>query len=78
MDPRGWAWTYTEELLATASELIDLGNRMFYSANSKKGARVPKPIEIKRPWQPEQEAEVVQMRPKASHDEIVAFFGRRD
>lgn len=44
-------WGITEELLATALELIDLGNRQFVMANSKKGTPAPKPIKISRPWE---------------------------
>lgn len=50
-DTVGADWGNAEELLATAIELIDLGNRQFIKANSKKGAKSPKPIKITRPWE---------------------------
>lgn len=50
-DTVGADWGVTEELLATALELIDLGNRQFLMANSKSGTSAPKPIRITRPWE---------------------------
>lgn len=50
-DTIGSDWGNTQELLATALELIDVGNRQFVMANSKKGAKAPKPIKIARPWE---------------------------
>lgn len=51
MDPNGLGagWGPTQELLATIAELVDAGNRLFFSANSKKGTRLPRPIRIPRP-----------------------------
>lgn len=42
-------WSTTEELLALVAELVDTGNRYFYSANSKRGTRPPDPVRITRP-----------------------------
>lgn len=49
-DTAGSDWGITEELLATAIEIIDVGNRQFAIANSKKGSAAPKPAKIIRPW----------------------------
>jgi hypothetical protein len=43
-------WTTAEELLATLIEVVDQGNRLVIMANTKKGTRVPDPIEIPRPY----------------------------
>ena len=51
-ETEGSDWGNTEELLATLAELVDVGNRQFVAANTKKGARKPKPIKIRRPWDP--------------------------
>lgn len=51
MDPSGWgsSWTNQEELLAAIAELVSQSNTLFIQANSKKGARPPKPLRIPRP-----------------------------
>lgn len=72
VDPRGWYWTHSEELLATLTELVDLGNRMFFSVNARKNTKPPKPVQIPRPWRAEVPQEPIR---KATHEEIVAFFG---
>lgn len=67
----GQAWTTTDELLASVVELIDHSNRMFFSANAKKGAQVWKPIHIARPQAAEEPRE-----PKLSTRwEVYKFFG---
>ena len=45
-------WTNTEELLAAVIEVMDRGQLWFLQANSKKGARLPKPIRVPRPETP--------------------------
>lgn len=47
----GSNWGHVEELLATVAQLIDLGNRQFAMANSKRGSRMPEGIKIRRPWE---------------------------
>lgn len=65
ISPETSGWGTSEELLATVAELVDLGNRQFALANSKKGTKAPKPIKISRPW----EVKPSSKRP-ASADEI--------
>lgn len=72
MDPTGWTWSTTEELLAGLIEVVDAGNRMFYSAHTKKGSRALEPIRIDRPWQRDEEPKKIE---KPTHSEIVRFFG---
>lgn len=62
-------WGYVEELLVSALEQIDLGNRLMHSAHFKEPH--PAPVRIRRPWDTEREA------PKmATSAEMVAFFKR--
>lgn len=70
LDPTGWAWGTTEELLAVLVEVVDLGNRQYVAFEAGRN-KVPKPIDIRRPWKVEE--------PKrfASHAEIEAFFGKK-
>lgn len=49
MEPEAWAWTSTEELLALQAELLDAIGRVLMAANSPKGTKLPKPIDIQRP-----------------------------
>lgn len=76
MDPDGWRWSYPEELLAALIELVDYGNRLFFSANVKKGTRVPKPVQIIRPWQRKDHVADAAPRRQATASEIEAFFGK--
>ena len=70
LDP-GWSWTFTDELLAGVIEVLDYGNRMYFAAHKPKGAQVPKPITIRRPWDPPPE------KPEpATFEEVTAFFGQ--
>lgn len=65
-------WGNVEELLAGLIETVDVGNRVLYMANAKKGTRAPKPLKITRPG--DREAE----RPKmATSAEMARFFGRK-
>lgn len=64
---RGSDWGSTEELLSALIEQVDLGNRLFFMANAKKGAKVWKPMHIPRPTVKPQEL--------SSADEIRRFFG---
>jgi hypothetical protein len=61
----GWGWR--EELLAAIAQLVDHSNRLFVSANSKKGAKVPRPIAIPRPGDRARE------RRQASGEEVAAM-----
>lgn len=74
-DPEGASWSTTDELIALVAELVDLSNRLFVQANSKKGAPAPKPIEIRRPWHTER-AKQKHPRRAATAEEIRAFFVR--
>lgn len=65
-------WGATEELLAVLAELVDLGNRTFFRVNSKRGAQQPRPIEIPRPPDPNEEPK--KRRPATSED-LKALFG---
>lgn len=65
----GADWGITQELIASLAELVDLNNRLFIVANSKKGARTPDRIIIKRPW------EVLKDRRKATPKEITELMG---
>lgn len=67
VDPAGYGWRNTEEMLALIAQLIDHTNRLLF-ARTQKG-QVPKPIHIKRPWE-----RVPERRPVASPDEVRAFF----
>lgn len=51
--PEGADWDIRTELLAALVELVDAGNRLFYSANTKRGTRAPDPVTIPRPELPE-------------------------
>lgn len=75
MDPEGWSWDTRAELLAAVAELVDYGNRLFLQANSKKGTKPPKPIQIARPGRQAAVAPDAPPRPQASADEIARFFG---
>ena len=44
-------WSNTDELLATLIELIDAWRLMWMQANTKKGARLPEPVRITRPYE---------------------------
>ena len=61
-------WGYNEELLALLAELMDYGNRLSYAVAPFKHKKKQEPIRIPRPHQ-----RLVE-KPKASHEEIVAFF----
>lgn len=73
-------WGNAEELLALIAELLDGGNRMFFSAHTKKGTTAPKPLEVRRPIahdQADDDVELVEAPRKrqATSEEIKAFFG---
>lgn len=65
-------------------EVVDLGNRNFVSAHSKKGATKPKPLKIPRPPRPRRKGEeapvdeeetVPGKKRPATPEELRAFFG---
>jgi hypothetical protein len=62
-------WSSTEELLAAIVEQVDLSNRLFVMAHSKKGTRPPTPITITRPGQ------AIEKPKLATPDEVRSFFG---
>ena len=72
IDPDGHGWSTKEELLAIMIEVLDHGNRLFFSANRAKGARMPDPIRIRRPWERSEDAKP---RPKPTHAQVKRFFG---
>lgn len=45
-----WEWDQDTELLAELIEVMDVGNRMYYEANTDKTAKQMKPVKIQRPW----------------------------
>lgn len=65
-------WGATEELLKLVAELVDHGNRLFYSAHKRRGAPTPKAIEILRPPDP---LEAPKKRRPATSEELKALFG---
>lgn len=46
------SWSTGEELQALTIELLDSIRRLYIQANTKKGTKLPEPIEIRRPWTP--------------------------
>lgn len=72
LHPGAADWGHSEELLAILAELQDEANRMFYTVNWRKAAR--KPIQLRRPWQATEPVRPV----RASHEEILRFFGGRN
>lgn len=87
VDPDGWAWTTTEELMASLIEVADFGNRWYIAAHidSKKGGKVPDAIRVPRPGerrspvpdvpQPKQEPVPVRPRPQSKPDDIKRLMG---
>lgn len=61
-------WGYTEELLANLIEVEDRGQLWWLSAHAKKGARLPKPIVIERPYRK-------RTKRKATSADLVKMFG---
>lgn len=66
-------WGDLEELMATTVEVIDAGNRLFYSAHTERATAPLEPIVIRRPWRKDEEREKPVM---ATSEEMVAFFRR--
>jgi hypothetical protein len=65
-------WGNTEELLAGLCELVDITNRQFFMAHSKKGTPPPKPLKVQRPAALDEEPK---KRRLATSEELRAFFG---
>lgn len=63
-------WGMREELLAGIAELVDQGNRWFYSAHKSSSAADPEPVRIRRPWDP------AAVPARSSTDDMLRFFGR--
>jgi len=68
----GKPWSITDELLATLIELIDHGNRMYYSAHAKNPSGVWKPLKITRPIEEEDQPPE---RKISTVEDIKRFFG---
>lgn len=73
-------WGNVEELLAVNAEVTDAGNRLFYSAHTKKGTPAPKPLKIPRPERTATAAAggakpASKKRRPATSEEMRAFFG---
>lgn len=71
LDPQGSQWTFDTELLAALAELLDHSNRLYLAAHKNKGAQLPRPISIKRPWDTTQEPQI------ASGEQVKEFFASR-
>lgn len=67
-------WGNVEELLVLVAQVVDAGNRLFFSAHSKKGAQQPKPLDVPRPGRRGEEEAEKKRRP-ATSEELAAFFG---
>jgi hypothetical protein len=67
-------WTNTDELLAALVEVVDYGNRLYLQVHAKKGSRPPKPIQIRRPGQPEAADPPKKKRRQATGEEMRRFF----
>lgn len=68
----GQQWSVTDELLAALIEEIDYGNRLYFSAHSKKNSQQPKPVKIRRP------IDVIEIdgpRPQSTTTEVWQVFG---
>lgn len=70
LDPHGWNWSNTEELLASLIELADVGNLMYFRAHVPAGTRAPDPVHVRRPWQ------TVETPKPATVEEMKKFFKR--
>jgi hypothetical protein len=57
LDPhrKGVGWTRTDDFMALIAELIDYNNRQYFAFNVKKGTKIPQPIFIPRPYEPQPE-----------------------
>lgn len=57
LDPyrAGVGWTRQDDFLALLAELLDYGNRQYFAFNVKKGTKIPQPIFIPRPQEPQTE-----------------------
>lgn len=49
LDPEQAQWGTTAELLAALIEVVDMGNRMYHAAHTRKGTTPLTPVEIRRP-----------------------------
>lgn len=75
--PESFGWTHTDELLAVLAELVDYSNRLFMLANTKKGTKLPDPLQINRPGEDPQKRKdaAKNVKRKPTHEEVVRFFG---
>ncbi|GAA3473884.1 hypothetical protein GCM10018965_084370 [Nonomuraea roseola] len=67
-------WSTSDYLLANAVDYLAIGNWLFVSANSKKGARNPRPEPVPRPGSQKKTQE--EPRRFASAKEVSAFLAR--
>jgi hypothetical protein len=75
-DPRATGWSTTDELLAGVIELLDVGNRLYFRAHTKRGTQQPKPIKVPRPESSAGETDAVTPRKRqATSAELRQFFG---
>lgn len=54
--------------------MVDAGNRVFVAAHSKEGAKLPDPIQIRRPPHAMRETDRADKRP-ATPEQLRDFFG---
>jgi hypothetical protein len=64
----GIGWRLEHDLLTTIAELVDHSNRLAYGFNTKKGTRIPDPINIPRPGTKREKR-------KATPQEVRALLG---
>jgi hypothetical protein len=75
------AWSQTDELLALVAELIDHGNRLYFSAHTTARDTQPEPLRVRRPARGELAAmAAAQPAPDAvprmaTSEEMAEFFG---
>jgi hypothetical protein len=76
MDPEGWNWTNTDELLASLIEVTDMGNRLYLAVHKKPHTPDPKPVEVPRPGQAARRREP-EPRKTSTPAEVKRFMGSR-
>jgi hypothetical protein len=70
-DSVGVGWDAKTELLAVLAEQIDQNTRVLIMANSEKGATVPRPILIERPWK-----RTTPQERQSTPSQVAAFMAR--
>lgn len=75
-DSVGVGWGMSEELLASVCELLDVNNRQFATAHSKKGTKLPPALRITRPYtKPKRNATAREIRRLMGGVEVVRVEG---